>query len=186
MKNTIEDLTVRHRPLAYKIARLMLRDNEALDEVQSDAMVGLFYAARRFDPSQGRPFGVYARKAIEGGIRRGRQRRSGLTRTLYERPNRANDPDVPQFISLDAPRGPDGSMFLKDMLEAPIEDATLHHVIEELPPRERMVIKLYHLWGLSQSELARIFGLSQMQISRINAKALERLRDLMDPVLQSS
>jgi len=55
----------------------------------------------------------------------------------------------------------------------------LKEAIEELEPRERLVITLKFFDCLSQTDIAKRLNCSQMQVSRIQRRALIRLREAM-------
>ena len=61
-----------------------------------------------------------------------------------------------------------------------VEVISLKQAIEHLPEREAMVIKLRYFHGLTQDRVSRILQVSQVQVSRIEKRALERLRTLME------
>ena len=63
--------------------------------------------------------------------------------------------------------------------EALVEKISLRQAIERLPEREKMVIQLRYFHGLTQDRASKVLQVSQVQISRIEKKALERLRQLM-------
>lgn len=60
-----------------------------------------------------------------------------------------------------------------------VEKISLRQAIENLPERERMVIRLRYFHGLTQDRTAKVLQVSQVQVSRIEKKALEHLRELM-------
>jgi RNA polymerase sigma factor (sigma-70 family) len=161
-----------HLRLAEKIALKRCRwGTEDPDDTRSDALWGLILAGRAFDPGRG-GFAAYAVFRIEGAIRRGRQSRSGVPRTLWERG------DHPTLVSLNAPVG-EGGAELIDMLPAPsaADDEWLADALRQLPALDRLVLRLRYYHGLPQSNVARIIGRSQMQVSRIERAALVKLRD---------
>jgi RNA polymerase sigma factor (sigma-70 family) len=163
-----------HVRLAEQVAYKRCRwGKEDPDDLRSDAFWGLMLAARAFDPDRG-TFAAYAVVRIEGAIRRGRQIRSGLTRTLWEQG------DHPTPLSLNAPAEDAGDAELMDFLAAPSENE--HHwladAIRRLPARESMVLRLRYFHGLSQSRVAPIIGSSQMQVSRIERAGLAMLREV--------
>ena len=161
-----------HVRLAEKIARTRCRwGSEDPDDTRSDALWGLILAARAFQPARG-SFAAYAALRIEYAIRRGRQVRSGLPRTLWEQGNR------PTLVSLDVPVGEGGAALL-DLLAAPgdAEEDWLADALGRLPTRERLVLKLRYYHGLPQSDVAPIIRRSQMQVSRIERAALAKLRE---------
>jgi RNA polymerase sigma-B factor len=54
--------------------------------------------------------------------------------------------------------------------------SALDHAMEALSPRDRSIVHLRFVDGLTQSEIANQLGVSQMQISRLLAGSLRRLR----------
>jgi RNA polymerase sigma factor (sigma-70 family) len=161
-----------HVRLAEKIARSRCRwGSEDPDDTRSDALWGLMLAARAFQPARG-SFVAYAALRIEYAIRRGRQVRSGLPRTLWEQGDR------PTLVSLDVPVGEGGAALL-DLLAAPAdaEENWLADALGRLTARERLVLRLRYYHGLPQSDIAPIIRRSQMQVSRIERAALAKLRE---------
>ena len=61
-----------------------------------------------------------------------------------------------------------------------VEKISLRQAIDHLPDRERMVIQLRYFHGLTQSRIAVVLQVSQVQISRVEKKALQLLRELME------
>ncbi|UCC69222.1 MAG: SigB/SigF/SigG family RNA polymerase sigma factor [Armatimonadota bacterium] len=57
--------------------------------------------------------------------------------------------------------------------------ARLAEALSALPPRERSIIELRFLAGLSQTEVARRLRMSQMHVSRLQHRALQRLREVV-------
>ena len=165
-------LVERHLPLAEKIARKRcLWGYEDPDDTRSDAFWGLTLAGRGFQPGRG-SFTAYAALRIEFAIRRGRQRRSGLPRRVWEQGDRTAP------ISLNARVRTDGTELIDVLPSRPeTEGHWLADVLNRLPARECLVLRLRYYHGLAQSDVAPIIGRSQMQVSRIERAALARLRD---------
>ena len=63
--------------------------------------------------------------------------------------------------------------------EKMVEKIALRQAIDVLPEREAMVIRLRYFHGLTQQRVSTVLGVSQVQVSRIEKKALEKLRELM-------
>src|SRR5256714_1147631 len=87
------------------------------------------------------------------------------------------------LVSLDAPTGEEDLTLHEQIGE---EDETLElleyraslvPLLDQLPPRERMMLYLRFFKGLTQSEIADRLGISQMHVSRLLAKTLATLRD---------
>ena len=90
----------------------------------------------------------------------------------------------PSCESLSAAVGNDGNMSLEDTLsdgnsqeENIVEKLSLYSVLEELPERERELIKLRYFKEATQSQVALKLNISQVQVSRIEKKVLEKLKN---------
>ena len=64
--------------------------------------------------------------------------------------------------------------------EKMVERIALRQAIEKLPERERSVIQLRYYHCLTQERVAKVLSVSQVQVSRIEKKAIQLLRQLMD------
>ena len=64
--------------------------------------------------------------------------------------------------------------------ERMLEKIALRQAIEELPEREKMVIRLRYFQGLTQDRVAKVLGVSQVQVSRIEKKAIANLRERIE------
>ena len=60
-----------------------------------------------------------------------------------------------------------------------LEKVSLRQALQALPEREAMVIRLRFYHGLTQDRVSRVLDVSQVQVSRIEKKAIQRLRELM-------
>ena len=61
-----------------------------------------------------------------------------------------------------------------------IESVSLRDAISHLEPRQRAVIDMRYFRSMTQEKTAKVLGVSQVQVSRIERKALEQLRILLD------
>jgi RNA polymerase sporulation-specific sigma factor len=61
-----------------------------------------------------------------------------------------------------------------------IERLALRDALRSLPERERQVIALRYYRGMTQSDAARVLDTSQVQVSRMERRAVERLRAMME------
>jgi RNA polymerase sporulation-specific sigma factor len=61
-----------------------------------------------------------------------------------------------------------------------LEKIALRQAMERLPEREAIVIKLRYYHGLTQDRVAKVLEVSQVQVSRIEKKALQNLRGLLE------
>lgn len=88
--------------------------------------------------------------------------------------------------SLDAPLRPEAEtpFTLGDTLvagEDDIETSTtrlaLDAALAQLPPRERLIVRLRFVEGLNQAEIGEIIGVTQTQVSRLLTKVCKSLRE---------
>src|SRR3989440_9069693 len=92
-----------------------------------------------------------------------------------------------EALSLDAPRpGADGDVMAygdavgreDERFELVELDATISAVLEHVPPRERLILRMRFVEDLTQTEIAARIGVSQMQVSRLLRRSLDQLRAL--------
>ena len=87
--------------------------------------------------------------------------------------------------SIQKETGEDG-FSLEDVLtdtqteDSMVEKISLRQAISKLPEREKTVIQLRYFHGLTQERVSRVLQVSQVQVSRIEKKALQNLRFLLD------
>lgn len=89
-------------------------------------------------------------------------------------------------LSLDKPVG-DGSSLLGDLIVSPDERTeeaaearvVLAPALNRLGERDRRIVRLRFVQGLSQSEIAEILGVTQTQVSRLLARILLDLRETL-------
>ena len=83
------------------------------------------------------------------------------------------DPETGLILADAVPGQPDLSISADDAVE-------LTRGLEVLPAREREIVRLRFYEDLTQAEIAELLGISQMHVSRLLAKALGRLRSVLD------
>ena len=80
----------------------------------------------------------------------------------------------------------DGGFTLENVLgdygeeERVIEQVSLKEAIKKLPEKEQQVISLRYYHGLTQDKASRVVGVSQVQVSRLEKRAIEKLRLLLE------
>lgn len=67
--------------------------------------------------------------------------------------------------------------FVDEGLELVEDRATLRPLLARLPPRERTILALRFIRGMSQSQIAAEVGVSQMHVSRLLTRSLGALRE---------
>jgi RNA polymerase sigma-B factor len=68
-----------------------------------------------------------------------------------------------------------------DSLDRMVGWASAAPAIRALPERERTILYLRFFHGQTQSEIAHELDMSQMHVSRLLSRALQKLRDEMEP-----
>ena len=61
-----------------------------------------------------------------------------------------------------------------------VEHVALRAAIERLPERERQVVALRYYHGMTQQSCARVMHVSQVQVSRLERRAVEALRGMLE------
>jgi RNA polymerase sigma-B factor len=91
-----------------------------------------------------------------------------------------------------APSGDDGEVDdlttlggLDVGLDAVDATATVQRLLAELPARERRIVELRYMGGLTQSQIADLVGVSQVQVSRLLRASLAKLRGTLADVAGS-
>jgi RNA polymerase sigma-B factor len=86
-------------------------------------------------------------------------------------------------MSLSVGPSADGDLDPMDMIGADDENfertearASLEPVLDELPDRERLILRMRFEDGLTQTQIADHVGISQMHVSRLIRKSLEQIR----------
>src|SRR6185436_1737220 len=64
-------------------------------------------------------------------------------------------------------------------IEDPQRLAALQRALEQLPPRDRLILKLFHLDGAGYKEIAGLMGLSMNAVSPALIRARQRIRALL-------
>jgi RNA polymerase sigma-B factor len=78
-------------------------------------------------------------------------------------------------------RGTDGALFSPDQaLESAPDRMSLGRALDAVAPREREIVRLRFVEGLTQTEIGARVGLSQMQVSRLLRATLAALRAELD------
>ncbi len=162
--------------LVASIARKFSTQHGDVDEFSSDGCMILLGAIDRFDYSRGYRFSTYATHSIQRHFYRTwkvRQRRkerfpNAASEILCEVPNRELETPV-----CEDPQG--------------VVNVLLAHAKDVLDDREREI--LLHRFGINRNngrsrtlrEVAEDLGLSKERVRQLQLKALEKLREILDP-----
>jgi len=98
-----------------------------------------------------------------------REAHQALHADSLDQPRRSSDDDAGGAALVDTIDSHDTS------LRHAVDRVYLDSLLETLDERDRMIVRLYHLEELTQSEIGSRLGLSQMHISRLLRQATEKL-----------
>ncbi len=169
-----------HLPLVGAIARAMgrrLPPTVEVDDLINDGVLGLMEALRRYDPQRRVGFTTYAGHRIRGAILDGLRRRDPLPRA-YRRLQKTESNHRVQFLALDealmVPDGEEGDP------EALAVEADLRRQVwlglATLHPRDRQVLVLRMVRGMTLREVAAHLSLSITRVAEIQTRGLARMR----------
>ena len=93
--------------------------------------------------------------------------------------------DLPSLEAAVTPEGEEVGMEeqlgeVDEMLESVVNRETIRQALEQLPERERQIIVMRFWHDMSQSQVAKKLGISQMHVSRLQRRALQRLREILE------
>lgn len=170
-----------HIDIAERLARYYcgrLRYRVELNELRAFAFIGLLDAARRYVPQGGNSrFEYYARVRVRGAIRDG-------LRSLewFQRRKAKGDPNLLNVK-------PAWSGRLKWIVDlTPLPDQQLEEVdvrkmvaraLEQLPARERRIMRRHYFEGVPFEQIATECGVTPARVSQLKSRALARLRELI-------
>ncbi len=171
-------------PLVRAIARMVARRLPSTvdrGDLIGDGMVGLMEAAHRFDPHRGVGFSAYAGYRIRGAIYDGLRARDFLPRAARRALRATGGPPPVQLVELEqAAMLPDDADDPEALaLEADLR-ARVWRGLLALPPRDREVLTLRFVRGLSVRGAAVAMGLSVTRVLEIQRRAQHRLRRFVD------
>ncbi len=140
------------------------------DDILQEARIGVWRAARDFDPDRGIQFRTYAISRAQGRAKQYVRRRTQLI-------------GIPSWVDIrraDLPR----AVACLDTCEAvaapvPVDSEELAEagtMLRSLPPLHRRAFVWYHYCGASQAEIADRLGVSQVTVSLWLRQDLNRLR----------
>jgi RNA polymerase sigma factor for flagellar operon FliA len=156
-----------HLHLVQALARQVhtdVCDRLELDDLVAYGHHGLCDAARRFDPGQGVSFATYAWHRVRGAMLDGLRE---MTEVDEELPD-----DVAEL--------PDLGERADDLAAAADERRRLFRVLATLPDKERHFVEKHYFEDKTLIDAGRELGLSRSWASRLHARAVSRLRELID------
>lgn len=163
----------------YFVRRCITPNDEFFDDFLQEASIGLINAAGRFDPKQGTCFSSYAARCILCRIARARERFENWPGESLDTPL----PDAEHTLSdlVSDPRPPSDEVASRGETRRWIRQA-----VDMLPERECTILELRYGFRGREYALAEIgiqMNLSRERIRQIEARALQRLSELLTPHL---
>jgi len=160
--------------VAKQVDRVWLSSKIGLtrDDLLSAGAYGLLMAARRFDPSRGVGFGVFARSHVHGAVMR------EINLALRAVGGQGDNVLAPPTQEIESDLLPDteGANRLH-----PAEAAEVREMMEyALSSVERLALTLYYFEELTVAEVAAVLEQSPSSVARVIKGALGKLRSAMD------
>lgn len=156
-RRAFETIVMRHGSLALRVARRLVPDREAAEDIAQEALVRVWIRAGDFDAGRARFTTWLYRIVVNLAI--------DASRRL--RPERLPE----HFDTADPAAG------AEDRLELDEYYVALGNAREKLPSRQRAALLLVYDEGLSGAEAAEVLGVSTKAIERLLARGRERLRE---------
>lgn len=178
---TARDELIQHNlRLVAHIVKKYYAANCAQDDLISIGTIGLIKAVDSFVPAKGARFSTYAARCIENEI------------LMQFRSDKKTKNTVSLHDTIDNDKE-DGGLSLGDMIadnidlnenyETKEEEQALYKALQHLDEREQKIICMrYGLHGQhthTQQQVARQMGISRSYVSRIETKALQILREVL-------
>ena len=203
VRNTLVELNL--ALVKFAASRFRSR-SEPMEDIIQVGTIGLIKAIDRFELSRGVEFPTFAMPTIVGEIKRffrdtswsvrvprrlqelrldlakaGDELAQKLDRAptvaeLAERLKISNDEVVEGMAASNAYTLADRIGYEDHGLEGIEYVESLKPLIAELPPRDRKILSLRFVAGMTQSEIGEELGISQMHVSRLLSRTLVRLR----------
>lgn len=171
----MELLVTENMGLAGYMAKRFLNTGIDYDELCSIAYLGLTKAAGSFNAEKGK-FTTYAIRVMQNEIlmylRRNKKHWQCVS---YDAMMCSDNEDTNAFLCIFGREDPE--------LER-VENIGLYDfMMEDLSEREKQVVDLVIIQGISQTDLAPQLGMSQSYVSRIERRAIQKMKQKMTPQL---
>jgi RNA polymerase sigma factor FliA len=193
---TSDDIA-RHIPLVHQVVRRLLRrlpSNVRRDDLFSAGLMGLYDSLRKNGGDQGPRFEWYARIRIRGAILDELRAQDWLPRRArwVVAGRREAAPGVTNLPSAvigfdDLSQGEQSSQLADTttldsgaQIELRSDCHSLVAAIDQLPDRERTIVRLHYFEGVRFKEIGALLGVSEPRVSQLHARAISRLKATME------
>jgi RNA polymerase sigma-70 factor, ECF subfamily len=153
--DAVETLVRRHWDAAHRTAFLIVHDSAAAEDIAQEAMLAAVRALDGFD--RRRPFRPWLHRIV-------------VNRSLDWLRTRQRRPEVSGELAAGAEAPAPGDEMSADLMTA----------LRALDPDQRALVVLRHVLGYRSSELARMLGLPPATVRTRLARALDKLRSLLE------
>ena len=196
--------------LIWSVVRRFFGRGVEAEDLYQIGCVGFLKAVDGFDEGFGTRFSTYAVPKISGEIRRFlrddgaikvsrsikeqavtvRSARNALEQKLGRAPtlselSEATGMSAEDIAMVETATCPTESLQRETgedgfTLEQVLEHVSLREALRKLPEKELQVISLRFYHGMTQDAASRVIGVSQVQVSRLEKRAIEKLRVLLE------
>ena len=177
-------LIERNLRLVVFIAKRFENSGVGIEDLISIGTLGLVKAVNTFRSDKNIKLATYASRCIENEILMYLRKISGRHEVSLDEPLNT-DWDGNELLLSDILGSDEDSV--SAALEEEEEKRALYRAVEQLNPREKMIIAYrFGLFGkkeLTQKEVADLLGISQSYISRLEKRILAKLRKAMEGVV---
>jgi RNA polymerase sigma factor for flagellar operon FliA len=203
-----QQLFFRYVPWSRAVAREVYRririPQMDWNDYAQNATIGLLEAMSRYDENRGIDFMAYAKPRVRGAVFNGLRtflsdapHRDVAAERLYERLetfNISSEGDsldnmisavsglglgllIESSFSINSIKGDSDASLLVEKHQM---DRLLAGVVERLPEREKMVLRLHYQQFLPFVEIASLLGLTKGRVSQIHKSAIEKCRAMLE------
>lgn len=175
VEDAVGELYVLFQPLINATIRRCLAKCPDLvpysEDVAADTYLVFRELIRSFDPHRGNYFTTYMRTRIEQALSRN-ARKTYLGST--------NATSSVEILLSNIPE--DYSAMHPDPVGTLLDAIAVRAAVDELPPKQREAVILYHYEGYSQKEAAGRLKITQASFSKRHDRAMSTLRKILDEV----
>lgn len=187
---TVDELVEGNIPLVLHIARQYSTDRPHMyDDLVQEGCIGLYKAAKRFDPTKGASFGTYASYWIKQCIIKYTRNNLSVIRTpdhLFDKGYRGRYKqfahnainNISSIITIFENGDED---YISELVEEFVENksdiyAVISLALKELPQREQEIIEKRFNQGLTLDEVGAQYNLTRERIRQLQNAAIEKLQ----------
>lgn len=176
---TVAEMTEYMPVVQAVVTRFLARvpANVLREDLIAAGTFGLVSALGKNPEDRGPQFPAYAhvrvRSAILDELRRqdwlSRRARKSVTRTQGEKPSAAILPIDENAVAEDPTP--------QEQLEVEQDRSALARAIDELPERERLIVRMHYFGDVQLKAIAKELGISAPRVTQLHTRAMARLRD---------